>query len=130
MTQERANNFISRCGWFTFFTNKRLCQLLSRCTSLELSPCSTCLGGPFGCKVATQQDCKIGQCQGDLIQSDWVATMEECHLLCKSTLGCEWVTFNQEPEPFCLLFRNCPTLDESCPNCISGVLNCKLGEAH
>ena len=117
-----------RCGWFTYFPEEGFCQLLSNCTRVEARSCPNCLGGSSDCKLISTQDCIKGQCQGNLLKSEQISTMQECQQLCKSTEGCKWVTFNSGPKPMCLLLRSCIMLDESCTNCFSGGPRCETGE--
>ena len=106
-----------------------ICQLLHNCTNVDVNLCPSCLGGPSGCEPPAPQCWVQGQCQGNLIQTKPVETQEECLDQCKSTKGCKWFTFSNDPEPFCLLFRDCPNLDETCSGCISGEQRCRAEEA-
>ena len=116
--------FLYRCGWFTYFPEQGLCQLLSKCRNISRSSCPSCLGGPFGCKVP--QGCIKGQCQGEMLASEAVANLEECQTLCRSTKGCKWFTFNNETDPFCLLLQNCFCKDKTCSSCVSGEPHCSM----
>jgi len=44
--------------------------------------------------------------------------------LCQKTSECQWFTFN-EAQSRCLLFADCPSLDETCADCLSGESTCK-----
>ena len=115
-----------RCGWFTFFPNFKICQLLYNCTNIDVGLCPSCLGGPAGCEPPAPQCWVQGQCQGNLLQTIPAATQEECLDQCKATQGCKWFTFGDDPAPFCLLFHDCPILDETCSSCISGEGRCQV----
>jgi hypothetical protein len=68
-----------------------------------------------------------GQCQGNVISIEASPSKDECLQQCKDTEGCKWFTFlaKNEKKDSCILYRNCPTIDESCSNCISGESRCQ-----
>ena len=49
---------------------------------------------------------------------------EECHDSCQSFEGCGWFSYDAFPS-LCFLFKDCPTLDESCESCVSSSALCK-----
>ena len=56
---------------------------------------------------------------------------EECLQECKSKFGCRWFTFHshKSPEVMCVLYSDCPSLDEACETCISGERRCEDGSS-
>jgi hypothetical protein len=52
------------------------------------------------------------------------SSIEKCSDLCKSYGGCGWFTYDAFPS-VCLLFKDCPTLDESFESCSSSSSLCK-----
>jgi hypothetical protein len=49
---------------------------------------------------------------------------EDCHDLCHSREDCRWFSYDFLVSG-CFLFKDCPTLDESCTSCVSSSANCK-----
>ncbi len=64
-----------------------------------------------------------GNCVGIDFLTEKIPTAQDCLQLCNSTSGCRWFTFYQSVSE-CILFRNCPTIDESCEDCVSGERQC------
>ena len=62
-------------------------------------------------------------CVGIRIHSEELPTAEDCLQLCDATLGCRWFSFYSSV-PECVLFKNCPSIDESSEDCISGERRC------
>ena len=56
----------------------------------------------------------------------YVDTAEECLAECKSQPGCEWFSFSNTVG-ICALYRTCDTLDQGCPDCVSGENECEGG---
>ncbi len=69
-----------------------------------------------------------GQCQGLVDYVEPLASAEECLQLCHSTRGCRWFTF-QSTVSECILYKNCPSFDETCEACISGEQRCFESES-
>jgi hypothetical protein len=69
-----------------------------------------------------------GQCQGNLISIAASSSKDECLQQCKDAEGCGWFTFlaKNEKKHSCILYRDCPAIDESCSNCISGESRCEV----
>jgi hypothetical protein len=65
----------------------------------------------------------LGNCVGIDFLTKKTPTAQDCLMLCNSTLGCRWFTYYQSVSE-CILFRNCPTVDESCEDCVSGERRC------
>ncbi len=65
----------------------------------------------------------LGNCVGIDFLTEKIPTAQDCLWLCNSTSGCRWFTFYQSVYE-CILFRNCPTIDESCEDCVSGERRC------
>ena len=71
-----------------------------------------------------------GECKGNKIHiAPSPQSKEECLEECKITFGCKWFTFHQykSPQPACLLFSDCSSIDETCETCISGERRCQSG---
>ena len=64
-----------------------------------------------------------GQCLGQTLDLDIVANEDACLAWCESKSGCNWFTFFK-PAAECILFRTCPTIDDTCSDCISGESSC------
>jgi hypothetical protein len=52
-----------------------------------------------------------------------VQSVEECLQKCNFTFGCAWFTYYGTASE-CLLFKNCPSIDESRKDCMSGERRC------
>ncbi len=107
----------------TYLPDISFCELLTNCSSLETQLCDNCLSAQHDC-IPNEKLCLIqGNCNGKIIHSEEIQTAKECLQLCDSTHGCRWFTF-YTLVPVCVLFENCPTIDESCEDCISGERRC------
>jgi len=113
------------CQWFTFAPSLNFCELLLDCSTLDSSKCDDCLSGTRDC-IPKEPECWIqGECVGTIDHFEKTESKEDCLNLCKTTLGCRWFTF-WEPSSPCFLFKNCPTFDDSCDNCVSGESRCQV----
>jgi hypothetical protein len=90
---------------------------------LDSQLCDNCLSAQNNC-IPNEKVCSIkGNCIGIRIQSEEMATAEDCLQLCNATRGCRWFSF-YTLVPECVLFKNCPSIDESCEDCVSGERRC------
>jgi hypothetical protein len=111
------------CNWFTFFPSTSYCELLKTCTTLDPEICTDCLTGQPEC-VPDDPTCWVeGECEGIVDYITGSPSAEDCLDLCSKTLGCRWFTFHGKALE-CLLLKTCPTIDESCQDCISGERRC------
>ncbi len=111
------------CTWLTYHPDTSFCELLTNCSSLETQLCNNCLSAQHDC-ITNEKVCSIkGNCRGIRIHSKEMPTAKDCLQLCHSTRGCRWFTF-YTLVPVCALFKNCPSIDESCKDCISGERRC------
>jgi hypothetical protein len=107
----------------TYLPDISFCELLTDCSSLETQLCDNCLSAQHDC-IPNEKACSIkGNCNGKIIHSEEIQTEKSCLQLCDSTRGCRWFTF-YTLVPVCVLFENCPSIDESCEDCISGERRC------
>ena len=115
------------CTWSTYFQNFGLCELLYNCSSLDVEKCPDCLSSPIDCVQPTPQCWIQGQCEGNMIYTVQASTQQECLQLCKETNQCRWFTFLEKNDAgdFCILYQDCPALDESCSACISAESRCE-----
>jgi len=108
-----------RCNWFSFKPESNFCDLLDNCTQLEDT--NLFISGSRNCKAP---GCWInGECLGTLFHSETTRNKLECLHLCKSDEECNWFTF-YEVFYECVLYRDCPTIDETCSRCFSGEHSC------
>ncbi len=49
--------------------------------------------------------------------------MDDCLNLCKNDGDCSWFSFDPQRN-VCFLFKDCPSLDEACQDCVSGEKGC------
>ena len=111
------------CNWLTFYPTSNFCQLYGNCSNLDSQFCKNCLSAQTDC-IPDEPACQVeGNCQGIALHSEQTATDEDCLQLCDLTLGCRWFTFFTSGSE-CVLLQNCPTIDESCEDCISGERRC------
>ena len=113
----------SECSWFTFFIADNFCELLKTCTTLDAELCPDCLTGQAECTPDAPACWIQGECQGVVEDIENTSSAEECLLLCASSLGCRWFTFFNTTLK-CILFKTCPTIDESSTICTSGERRC------
>ena len=100
-----------------------LCLLFNDCLDLDEELCPECLSGQQGC-IPDDPVCNIqGYCSGVLDHFEELASLEDCLQLCQSSFGCRWVTYEAALSD-CLLYKTCPSLDESCNNCLSSERRC------
>ena len=111
------------CGWFTYSTLINLCWLYTDCPVLDVESCQECLSGKQAC-IPDNPVCNIhGHCSGLLDHIEELPSLEDCLQLCQSSFGCRWVT-HELASSQCLLYKTCPSLDESCNDCISSERRC------
>jgi hypothetical protein len=107
----------------TYLPDISFCELLTDCSSLETELCDNCLSAQHDC-IPNEKACSIqGSCNGIKMHSEEMQTAKDCLQLCDSTRGCRWFTF-YTLVPVCVLFENCPSIDESSEDCISGERRC------
>ncbi len=107
----------------TYLPDISFCELLTNCSSLDTQLCDNCLSAQYDC-IPNEKVCSIqGSCNGIKMHSEEMQTAKDCLQLCESTRGCRWSTF-YTLVPVCVLFENCPSIDESCEYCISGERRC------
>jgi hypothetical protein len=61
--------------------------------------------------------------QGKIDNSMQVSNKEECLVFCKGDPTCTWFTYFPAAKE-CFLFSDCPTIDETCTECLSGEFSC------
>ena len=111
------------CEWFSFSTLTNLCLLFTDCQVLDVELCPECLSGQQGC-IPDGPVCNIqGSCSGVLDRIENLPSLEDCLQVCQSSFGCRWVTYELASLE-CLLYKTCPSLDESCNYCISSERRC------
>jgi hypothetical protein len=111
------------CTWLTYYPDTSFCHLLANCSSLDTQDCIDCLSGQHNC-IPNEPACSIqGNCIGIRIHAEKSPSQEDCLQLCDSFLGCRWFSFYPSGSE-CILFQNCPTIDESCEDCVSGERRC------
>ena len=111
------------CKWFTFSMLTNLCLLFNDCLDLDEELCPECLSGQQGC-IPDGPVCNIqGSCSGVLDRIENLPSLEDCLQVCQSSFGCRWVTYELASLE-CLLYKTCPSLDESCNYCISSERRC------
>jgi hypothetical protein len=107
----------------TYLPDISFCELQTNCSSLDTQLCDNCLSAQHDC-IPNEKACSIqGSCNGIKMHSEELQTEKECLQLCDSTRGCRWFTF-YTLVPVCVLFENCPSINESCEDCISGERRC------
>ena len=108
------------CLWLTYFPGTRYCQLFKDCPILDTEFCPDCLTSQQDC-IPDDPICRVvGECEGVLNHTEVASSPEGCLKLCNSTTSCRWSTFNSDVSE-CLIFQTCPTIDESCLSCTSGI---------
>ena len=116
-------NTDNNCTWMTYLPDLSFCELLTDCLSLETELCANCLSAQQDC-IPNEKVCSIkGSCNGKIVHSEEIQTTNDCLQLCDSTRGCRWFTF-YTLVPVCVLFENCPSIHETCEDCISGERRC------
>ena len=117
------------CNWFSYYPQLAFCQLLHNCSELNVPKCPDCLSGQVDCSAPEPQCWVQGQCRGNMIILEETGTREECLELCKQEEGCKWFTYYGRTRvgQSCVLFRDCPELQEDCEACVSGERRCKTG---
>ena len=70
-----------------------------------------------------KKETKFTLYQGTSYESTPVASKEECLLLCKGDPKCIWFTYFPTFQ-VCLLYTDCPSIDETCTECLSGEFSC------
>ncbi len=99
-----ACNSTDNCNFFTHEQTGDLCQLLSNCSQVISSLCSTCYTGEKDCpKVICSQ---VGLCQGELVTDLYTDTEDECLEKCVNEDDCDWYTY-YESVRFCQLTSTC-----------------------
>ena len=114
------------CQWFTFATSLSLCLTFKDCQVLDDEFCPDCLSGQRGCDPGEPVCMVDGGCEGVLDHFESLPTVNDCLQLCNSTLGCRWFTYMGDLSS-CLMYKNCPGIDPTCENCISGERRCVDG---
>jgi hypothetical protein len=116
-------NTDDNCTWMTYLPDISFCELQTNCSSLDTQLCDNCLSAQHDC-IPNEKVCSIqGSCNGIKMHSEEMQTAKDCLQLCDATPGCRWFTF-YTLVPVCVLFENCPSIDESCEDCISGERRC------
>ena len=111
------------CKWFTFSTLTNLCWLYTDCPVLDVESCQECLSGNRAC-IPDDPVCNIhGHCSGVLDHIEELPSLKDCLQLCQSSFGCRWVT-HELASSQCLLYKTCPSLDESCNDCFTSERRC------
>ncbi len=114
---------VSECAWLTYYPHTSYCQLLSNCSGLETEHCQDCISAKWDCR-SEKPTCRVkGECLGIVDHVEEVQSVEDCLQRCNSTFGCAWFTYYVTASE-CLLFKNCPSIDESREDCISGERRC------
>ena len=111
------------CEWYTYDTSSRVCLLFSECPTIDES-CTTCLSGENECGMNNAECDVLGQCLAVPVGTNVESNQDDCLQDCKDLDGCEWYTFDTS-SGVCLLFADCPNIDESCGTCISGEDDCE-----
>jgi hypothetical protein len=108
------------CGWFSYDYESKFCEAFANCSRLDTTS---------GHWISGEAECDLPQCwiQGECLglthDQKKVGSEEECLDLCKSDPACFWFTFFKAPTE-CVLYSNCPTLDNTCLDCVSGQRSC------
>jgi hypothetical protein len=107
------------CAWFSFKYENNFCELLNNCTQLEET--TSWISGSGSCRIP---ECWInGKCLGTIYHSEKTKNQNECLDFCKSVHDCNWFTFYEEFSE-CVLYLDCPSIDETCNRCVSGEYSC------
>ena len=111
------------CAWFSYQYKSNLCQLLDNCIEVEIT--NFWISGSGSCRVP---ECWIsGKCLGRVYYSGKTQTKNDCLALCKSYSECSWFTFSEE-DSNCVLYLDCPSIDETCAKCVSGEHSCIMDD--
>ncbi len=65
----------------------------------------------------------VGQCDGTYLDELAVNEHSECYQACQQNIDCLWYTYDRAYD-LCLLYQNCPILDQRCETCISSQSLC------
>ena len=124
LEQCKANN---NCNWFSYSPQLAFCELLHNCSVLSIPECPDCLSGQVDCKIPEPQCWVQGQCKGNMIHFEEASTQEECLEICKKEEGCKWFTYYNRTRvgQSCVLFHDCPVLQDDCDGCVSGEKRCE-----
>jgi len=107
------------CAWFSFKYENNFCELLNNCT--QLLETSLWISGSGSCRIP---ECWInGKCLGTVYYSETIKNKNDCLFLCKADNKCTWFTFFEEFSE-CVLYHDCPSIDETCDRCVSGEHSC------
>ena len=122
-----------KCHFFTYAPDSQLCELLLNCVTVSDSVCPSCISGEVTCPICWVS----GQCEGgQVVHITNANNNEECWQACqdfdslmtsqnvKKALPCNWLTFNKEHGD-CSLQYDCPTLDETCEDCVTAERICE-----
>ncbi len=116
------------CQYYTFCSSGQFCGLFANCTSLSGT---NCVSGERGCSNVVESpnaDCEMnGSCTGNTVNYDLTASVTECYNDCVSTANCTWYTWDPSSN-MCTMFADCTFSNTSCPNCITGQMNCTATE--
>ena len=62
--------------------------------------------------------------QGEIIESYVIPSKDECLLLCRGEVTCQWFSYDLR-QNICILLYSCPELNENFVDYISGQVNCQ-----
>ncbi len=111
------------CAWFSFKYENNFCELLDNCIELDLT--NFWISGSGSCRIP---ECWInGKCLGSVYYSGKTQNKNDCLALCKSYSECSWFTFYEE-DSNCVLYLDCPSIDETCTRCVSGEHSCVMDD--
>ena len=115
-------NLNAECNWFSFDYESMFCEEFANCSRLDTTS-GLWISGESGCDLP---QCWIqGQCLGLAHDQKEVGSEDECLNLCKSDLTCSWFTYFKVPSE-CVLYANCPEVDETCLECVTGEKGCSV----
>ena len=92
LNQNESNE---ECGWFTFSTGIRKCELFRSCSVLDTKICSDCLSGQQYCRTPEQSCWVQGKCSGIANRTVTQPSIAECLKLCIKMRECHWLTYHQ-----------------------------------
>ena len=118
------------CNWWTWEPALELCMLYVNCTNPPayidqpaVEPCPGCISGQ---KMCPARECHGAfKCQGNVIDSFAIATLEECIEMCNYVLDCQWFTL-EKAHDHCILYEECDDKFD-CETCATGTRNCAHG---